>query len=125
MSASSAATAAARTANSPLSLPRCARSRPPPCRRKTTLTLAAQYLGSDLRADVLNFNRSSDKYRIEVTDYSEFNTEDDYTAGLTRLNTEIISGNTPDILAVSGLPIEQYAAPRSDRGSLSLSGRRR
>ncbi len=78
--------------------------------QKTTLTLAAQYLGSDLRADVLNFNRSSDKYRIEVTDYSEFNTEDDYTAGLTRLNTEIISGNTPDILAVSGLPIEQYAA---------------
>ena len=59
---------------------------------------------------MLNFNRSSDKYRIEVTDYSEFNTEDDYTAGLTRLNTEIISGNTPDILAVSGLPIEQYAA---------------
>ena len=78
--------------------------------QKTTLTLAAQYLGNDLRADVLNFNRSSDKYRIEVTDYSEFNTEDDYTAGLTRLNTEIISGKAPDILVVDGLPVEQYAA---------------
>src|SRR5699024_7767816 len=61
-------------------------------------------------ADVLNFNRSSDKYRIEVTDYSEFNTEDDYSAGLTRLNTEIISGKAPDILVVDGLPVEQYAA---------------
>ena len=78
--------------------------------QKTTLTLAAQYLGSDLRADVLNFNRNSDKYRIEVTDYSEFNTEDDYSAGLTRLNTEIISGKAPDILVVDGLPVEQYAA---------------
>lgn len=78
--------------------------------QKTTLTLAALYLSSDLRADILNFNRSSDQYRIEVTDYSEFNTEDDYTAGLTRLSTEIISGRVPDILAASGLPMQQYVS---------------
>ena len=78
--------------------------------QKTTLKLASLYMGSDLRADILKFNRSSDKYRIEVTDYSEFNTEEDYSAGLTKLSTEIIAGHVPDILAVSGLPIEQYVA---------------
>ena len=41
-------------------------------------------------------------------DYSQFNTEDDYSAGVTKLNTEIISGNVPDIFVSDQLPIEQY-----------------
>jgi ABC-type glycerol-3-phosphate transport system substrate-binding protein len=45
-----------------------------------------------------------------VVDYSIFNTHDDHHAGLLRLNTEIISGRIPDILDVSHLPFEIFAA---------------
>ena len=41
-------------------------------------------------------------------DYSEFNTQDDYEAGLKKLNTEIMSGSVPDILDTSGLPFQRF-----------------
>jgi ABC-type glycerol-3-phosphate transport system substrate-binding protein len=78
--------------------------------QKKILTLATMYMDYQLRGLVLDFNRTNPTYRIEVRDYSEFNTQDDYSAGQTKLATEIISGNVPDILAVNGLPIDQYAA---------------
>ena len=77
---------------------------------KQELTLACLYLDSTLRAKILAFNRASDKYRIVVRDYSEYNTDDDYTAGLTKLNTEILSGSVPDMLCTSQLPVAQYVA---------------
>ena len=75
---------------------------------KTTLSLATMYLGSQLRKQVLRFNKTNDAYRIEVRDYSEYNTSTDQTAGMTKLNTEIIAGNVPDIIDVSQLPVGQY-----------------
>lgn len=77
---------------------------------KQELTLACLYLPSTLRAQILAFNRASDKYRIVVRDYSEYNTDEDYTAGLTKLNTEILSGNVPDMICTNQLPVAQYAA---------------
>ena len=76
----------------------------------TTLRLACNYINQDLSSQVLNFNRANKDVRIEVVDYSQFNTEDNYSAGVTKLNTEIISGNVPDIFVSDQLPIEQYAA---------------
>ncbi len=78
--------------------------------QKTTLTLATMYLDYDLRKQILKFNKTSEQYRIEVKDYSEFNTEEDYTAGLTKMNTEIISGTVPDLISVSELPVGQYVS---------------
>ena len=77
---------------------------------KTVLTMATLYLDYNLRNAIIEFNKSNDKYRIQVNDYSEYNTEDDYTAGLTKLSTEIISGTVPDLLDVTSLPVKQYAA---------------
>lgn len=78
---------------------------------KTELTLACFGLDYNLRSQIVKFNKSNPDYRIVVKDYSEYATDDDYNAGLTKLNTELISGNVPDIL-VNGteLPIGQYAA---------------
>lgn len=79
--------------------------------QKEHLTMAALYLDSNTQRAVINFNRSSDKYRIDVKDYSEYNTPDDWSAGYTKLFTEIMSGNMPDILSVSSeLPYRQLAA---------------
>lgn len=78
---------------------------------RTVLTFAALSLDSEIRTRILDFNRSSTQYRIEIRDYSELNTSDDPTAGLTRLNTEIAAGSVPDILDASGaIPIRQYGA---------------
>jgi len=63
-----------------------------------------------LRSAIVDFNRASPTYRIRLIDYSEFQTEDDWSAGITRLTTDIISGNVPDILDLSGLPFYQYVA---------------
>ena len=77
---------------------------------RTVLTLATFYLDWNIRSAIVQFNRTSTTHRIRVIDYAEFNTEDDWQAGLTRLSTEIISGNVPDLLDVSNLPFNQYAA---------------
>ena len=86
---------------------------------KTVLTLATLSLSQPLRQQVAKFNRENDRYRIEVLDYSEYSeiiaspgsyTEDSSSAIL-KLNTELLSGNLPDLIDVSGgeLPVAQYA----------------
>lgn len=78
---------------------------------RTVLTLATMGLSSDIRAKVLDFNRTSASCRIAVQDYSEFNVGNDPSAGLTRLQTELAAGRMPDLLDVSGdIPLRQYAA---------------
>jgi len=77
---------------------------------REVLTFATFYMESSVRAAIMQFNRESTTHRIEFTDYSDFNSEDDWEAGILRLTAEIISGNIPDILSVSNLPFKQYAA---------------
>ena len=77
---------------------------------KTTLTYATMYLGYDTRQSVSDFNKKSGTHRIVVQDYSEFNTEDDASAGLSKLNTEIVAGKVPDILDAGTISLAQYAA---------------
>lgn len=78
--------------------------------QKTTLRLAAVYLDYNLRGTIINFNKTNQEYRIEVTDYSDFNTAEDYNAGVTKLTADIISGNIPDIICTGQLPVHQYIA---------------
>ena len=81
-----------------------------PENQRKTLTMAVMWMDYDLRNEVLDYNRNNTEYRIEVQDYSEYNPQDDYQAGLTKLSTEIISGKVPDIMVVDNLPIRQYGA---------------
>jgi len=67
-----------------------------------------------LKNYVEQFNRTNNDYYIHIIDYSDFNTEDDWTIGITKLSTDIVSGRTPDILDVSNLPFSRYV----DRGLL-------
>ena len=78
--------------------------------QKTHLTMAVQYLEYDTRAAVIDFNRRSDRVHIDIVDYSEYNTPEDYSAGLTKLTTEVLAGHMPDILSLEELPYVQLAA---------------
>ena len=79
-------------------------------KEKKVLTLACMYLDWNLRSMIVEYNKTNDEYRINVVDYGEYATDDDYNAGVTKLTTEIISGSVPDIFLTSNLPIDKYAA---------------
>ena len=79
---------------------------------KTVLTFACMYLDWNRRDAIVKFNRASNTHRIVVRDYSEYNTDDDYNAGIQKLNTEMLSGKLPDMIDINtySMPVEQYAA---------------
>ena len=82
---------------------------------KKTMRLAVANLDPWTSKAVSRFNRSSTEYRIEVTDYSQFNNysssnEADWNAGITRLQTELIAGNIPDILDLTLLSADRLGA---------------
>ncbi len=81
-----------------------------PAAKKISITLASQWPDYQTRSEVLKFNRGNDKYHIDIIDYSEYNSEEDYSAGLTKLQTEIMAGQMPDILDLNGLPVGRLAA---------------
>ena len=81
-----------------------------PSAQKKELTVATQYLSWELRNAIIAFNRSSDSVRVVAKDYSEYNTEEDYSAGLTKLQTEIMAGNCPDIIDMNGLSLSQLSS---------------
>lgn len=75
----------------------------------TVLTYAALSLDSETRSKIVEFNKAHPNCRIEVRDYSEYNTGTDPSAGRTRLQTELLAGDIPDLLDAAGLPLRQYA----------------
>lgn len=93
---------------------------------KEIITLGTMSMDYRLPEMIVDFNRSNDQYRIEVTDYSEYSNtaraaatamadaasggEDSWNAGLTKFNTEIMAGNVPDIIDVSSLNYVQLAS---------------
>ena len=78
---------------------------------KTELVLGCYYLDSEIKSEIIRFNKESDAYRIRVLDYSDYNTAEDYSIGRTRLNSDIASGNIPDIVMLhNGMPVESYMA---------------
>lgn len=67
---------------------------------RTILTMGALYIDSTIEESVVDFNRKSQDYRIHIVDYSQYNTEDDYEAGMKQMNYDIISGNCPDLISL-------------------------
>ncbi len=77
---------------------------------KKVITYATVWLDWNIKKEILKFNKTNPEYKIEIKDYSEFNSDEDWSAGITKLNTEIISGNIPDIIQLDNLPYKQYAS---------------
>lgn len=64
---------------------------------KTVITLGCQYLGGDVKARVIEFNKTNNQYRIAVKSYGETG---DYEQAITNMNNDIISGKMPDIVMI-------------------------
>lgn len=78
---------------------------------KKVLVLGCNYAGSDIKQRVVEFNRRSQEYKIVIRNYDVYNSYEDWEAGITKLNNDIITGNMPDILVANRqLPVENYIA---------------
>lgn len=71
-------------------------------KEKTVLKLSCTYITNQIKENVLSFNRTHSKERIEIEDYSSY--EDPAQA----LNLDMIAGKIPDILSIDSLPALQY-----------------
>ena len=77
---------------------------------KQSVTMAVMYLDYNVQDMIIDYNRKNAAYRIEVLDYSEYGVDaDGKSIGETKLNTEILSGNVPDILCLNGLNYRHLA----------------
>ncbi|NLL77940.1 MAG: extracellular solute-binding protein [Clostridiales bacterium] len=73
---------------------------------KKIITYGTIYLDYEIRKRVIDFNKTNQEYRIEVKEYMS----EDYDTGASQLNTDIVSGNTPDIIDLSSGSLQQYAS---------------
>lgn len=65
---------------------------------KYLITVASAGYAYNLQQQIVDFNLASEEYRIKYVDYSQYNTDEDYNAGQTRLGDDILAGNVPDVL---------------------------
>ena len=70
------------------------------------LSYGGMYLDDSIRTAIIHFNKSNDQYRIRVKDYAG----DDYEGGLNQFNTDLTSGQAPDIIDLSSLSFRQLAS---------------
>jgi len=93
--------------------------------KKTVLTLGGLRIPDEVRIAVMDFNRESEDYRIELIDY--LGAEGDWYGGLTRFQVELMTGKGPDIIfdwareiRAPGIMLDLYplidADPELDRG---------
>lgn len=76
-------------------------------KEKKILTYGTMYLDSMVRSEIIRFNKSSDAYRIEVKEYGM---SGDYETAQKQMNSEITSGNTPDLIDLNSLDPSSYMA---------------
>lgn len=66
-------------------------------KKKTEITIGTFYMDGILQEDVIEFNKTNDKYKIVVKQYWGEDMED-YDQAITKFNSDIASGNCPDIV---------------------------
>ncbi len=74
--------------------------------KKDEIVLGTMWLNSDVRSNLIDFNKTNEKYRITVKEYGG----DDPQAGLTQFNADLTTANCPDIIDLSALDHTQYVS---------------
>ena len=59
---------------------------------------------------MVRFNRAHEDVRLEYLDYSQYNTENDLSVGMTKFNTEVMAGTLPDIIPTGRIAYRQIAS---------------
>lgn len=80
----------------------------------TVITLALTGIGQDMNAMYLydlaaDFNRKNADARVELVDYTVYNTTEDGLAGTVRLAADMFAGSCPDIVMLEGISVASWA----------------
>lgn len=84
--------------------------------QKQTLTYACMGISQSMQNAVVNFNKTSEEYRIVIKDYNDnmdYSRDDileQYKDVLNQFLNDIVSGNVPDLIDPSSLDINMLAA---------------
>ncbi len=83
---------------------------PEEVKEKQEIILAMGHTNWRVREAAIKFNQASDTIRIRLVDYNTlYGNDEDYDAGITRLNTDIVSGKMPDIVILEdSMPVDSY-----------------
>jgi len=65
------------------------------------IDLAVHYMNYELPSKVVRFNRNNDEYRVRITDYSQYVTDENFEAGAERLYNDIKAGTGPDVISLA------------------------
>ena len=68
---------------------------------KKVITIGGMYIGTDIKKNILKFNRTSDTSKIVVKDYSAEASGDDYDSIIKVVNDDVIAGALPDIMMLN------------------------
>lgn len=75
---------------------------------KKLIKIYALYLDVGIKRQIVEFNKTNEEYKIELTSYDDYAAKS-YNDALTRMNNDMISGNIPDIIVLNNeLPIDSY-----------------
>ena len=79
--------------------------------KREKIVIGMIYSNSALGSKIVEFNKNNDKYRVTVKTYMDENnwSEKSYEDAIASLTNDILSGNSPDILDLSGLDIQNFA----------------
>lgn len=80
---------------------------------KETLTIGTIFIPNSIRQQVVKFNRTNDKYRIKIVDYSETDAGDNsdaYMDAANQIGLDLTQGKAPDMLVIDyNMPADSYA----------------
>ena len=78
-------------------------------KEKYLINIATLYDDNTLTTAIINYNRANEEYRMVIRDYSQYNTDDDYSLAQKQLDMDIVNGNLPDIVLLTpDMPIASY-----------------
>ncbi|MCR5674331.1 MAG: extracellular solute-binding protein [Lachnospiraceae bacterium] len=73
------------------------------------ITISGVWLNRTIMSRAVAFNQENEDYRIRIVDYSQYQSDNDWSYPYTKLNTDIVSGYIPDILIIDDMmPVESY-----------------
>jgi len=77
--------------------------------QKTEITLGCLSASQSLESAIVEFNKTSSKYKIVIKEYLDYNDEDfDYDEAVTKFNNDVLSGDGPDLIDLSSVDFAQY-----------------
>ncbi|WP_313559813.1 extracellular solute-binding protein [Ruminiclostridium cellobioparum] len=80
-------------------------------KEKKTITVSVPQSNRALEMAAGKYQKEHPEYRIDVQTYpGQDNSGSDYETYVKNLNTQILSGNGPDIISAAGLPYENYVS---------------